>query len=851
MTEQVLRKPGYLEWVDALKGFAILGILLNHLVESFGYYAWFTNPSEIWPDLATRIQNFFPYTDNFFISTVQFLGWLGDSGPGVFILLSGLTLTISAMGKDEDHILLRSFFYKRLNRIFPLYITIHLLILGLSLLFSDGNVSVNSPRNILSLLGLRFTDSLFFYLNPSWWFIWLILQFYLVFPLLYKILMKWNIKYFLLLTIGLTVLFRGFGLAGIRWSSLFTWMTGIFFGTRLAEFSIGMILGRMIYEYRIQSLGKYNIFLLSLGAYTLGLIFSIFYFGTLFSNILVSLGLSGLFYSVWMLIKRYKITIVRKAILYSGVISFPLFLFHQPLLIWVQNHVSGMRAVMLCIIVLILAFPASQVIEIFTNNLGYTMKKYFKNYKIKLTANLLFIFVLSMFPISGYLIYRIGESTYIYIFLLLGITILLFTIKNHNNKEKFYLKLLPYSALVFIILHVFIFPLSMGKTAGLIALSFYIICSFFYLSSNQTNSSLTYGFSVILILFFSIEFILRSFYPVEAGRWGEYPALKPHPTRVYALKPNSKTKLHYNNYQYEIRTNSYGLAGPDIQPKKTKDSVKRILLVGDAFTMPEGVEYSESYAGLLQSYFETDTAFEDIEVINAGVTGYGPVEQFPQLTELVPLFKPDLVLYQFFINEYAEINVSPKERLINIGLYEEKFSLKERIFKNFQIFAQVETMFDRLKETMTGRPGKDRYNKSLLTFFEKNNNSYYSANNLDKIQNFLEEMDSVCTMNSAEMLILYAPGAASIVQKKYLDYFPWNIQLTDTSRFDLQLPFKHLKSIADGLGLRVLNPSSELAEHSEQPVYFSDSWHWNKAGHRVIANYLVDYLVTKSDFTSE
>lgn len=52
-----------LDWLDPLKAFALLGILLNHLVEELGPGPWFTNPSSSWPPLAERLQTFFPVED--------------------------------------------------------------------------------------------------------------------------------------------------------------------------------------------------------------------------------------------------------------------------------------------------------------------------------------------------------------------------------------------------------------------------------------------------------------------------------------------------------------------------------------------------------------------------------------------------------------------------------------------------------------------------------------------------------------------------------------------------------------------------------------------------------------------
>ena len=150
----------HLFWVESLKAFAIFGIILNHFVESFGSFPWFSNPSYDWPDIASRLSSVFPAAGSTGWRIVQFLGWLGDMGPGIFILISGFTLTLSALGRNENSINIREFYLKRLVRIFPLYLIIHLLVILFAVLLKAG-IGFDSSKVSLSMLGLRFTDKLF------------------------------------------------------------------------------------------------------------------------------------------------------------------------------------------------------------------------------------------------------------------------------------------------------------------------------------------------------------------------------------------------------------------------------------------------------------------------------------------------------------------------------------------------------------------------------------------------------------------------------------------------------------------------------------------------------------------
>jgi peptidoglycan/LPS O-acetylase OafA/YrhL len=200
------------------------------------------------------------------------------------------------------------------------------------------------------LAGLRFTNSLFFYINPSWWFIWTLFQLYFIFPFLIILLQKNKIKLFLFLTLAITILSRLAGIYGLSLSSnLYFWMTGLFAGTRLFEFSIGMFLGYLIFSNHFninEQLKKgRRILILSIPIYVIGFIASWTYLGSIFSNILITLGLSGIFYAGYELFFK-KYDMLKTPIIWTGKYTFGIFLIHQPFLMYYSYHAySGYQKV--------------------------------------------------------------------------------------------------------------------------------------------------------------------------------------------------------------------------------------------------------------------------------------------------------------------------------------------------------------------------------------------------------------------------------------------------------------------------------------------------------------------------
>jgi peptidoglycan/LPS O-acetylase OafA/YrhL len=837
----------YFDWVDALKAFAILGILLNHLVEEFGPAPWFANPSNDWPDLATRLGNLWPQGDNLPVRIVYFLGWLGDSGPGIFILLSGFGLTLSMLKKPTSDRNLEVFYQRRLIRIFPLYLTIHLLtILGAFLLLGADRITLGI-NTLLSFLGLRFRDSLFMYINPSWWFIWLLIQLYFLYPFLFRLMKKAGLVWFFLITLAFTILSRGAGLAGIRYSNeLFFWMTGIFFGARLAEFTLGMALAALVVENgrAIASITRSPWFLpISFLAYVLGLSASVLWIGALISNLLVTAGFCGLFYSAWRRGIKDRLRFLTKPIIWIGMNSFGVFLLHQAPLIWTGELFGDSKIHLIAaLLVVALSFPLAMALE-------RSIRKatdYVVN--VRIARSTIWSTVPVVFLLLGLLVVMTParfspDAVYFLSMLIIAFVLYLIVLEFKipvNENQWFHLICL--SAIFASSLKIFILPSGFGFLSVAAGCSIAGGIVFFYYLLRQRALAWALALPALGVLAMLVEMSFRIYKPLETPvRWGEFPALQVHPTRAYGLKPNLDILLKYNNYRYRLQTNSEGLASPEIAVQRPSQNTLRVLIAGDAFSMPEGMGYQSAYPHLLEERLSVALSPTPVQVINGGVTGYGPNESLPQIAELVPVYRPDIVIYQFFINEWEEVNLSREERLINIGLISGRSRMEELIFGS-QLLAYGKKYERQLREFMKGKDSSYRYQKSLLRFYQKDNALYKNENTLRKLNDVLSAMKNTCREYHAKFLIVFVPGQAVVSAPKDVVYFPRKADLADTLVYDLKLPLKKTAALAAELAIPLTDLTPALKNHPAQPVYFPASWHWNQEGHRVAAEVIFEAL---------
>jgi peptidoglycan/LPS O-acetylase OafA/YrhL/lysophospholipase L1-like esterase len=833
------------EWVDALKALAILGILLNHFVEEFGAGPWFSNPSYNWPDLTYRLSHIFPDGQNLVTIGVKFLGWLGDMGPGVFILLSGFTLALSQFKKEKT---IGEFYSSRLARIFPLYIAIHIIVLAFALIVQQpANINLFSPRVLLSIMGLRFTDTLFFYINPSWWFIWLILQMYLLFPLLFRLLKNSNNITFISVTLGITILSRLAGLLNLTYSNnLYYWMTGLFAGTRLVEFTAGMFLAKIIISRKTNikalSIKTSTVALSGFGIYLSGFILSWFYVGSLFSNALITIGLSGVFYGVFQFLRN--MIQVKKALNFIGKNSFSVFLIHQPFMVYFGDHLNGISKFIVLCIIIIIAFPIGFLLEKLVNfTLKWIMnnlKKYasliagkFAWYFLAAYTSLIILLHAASLVISRNISTYINLLTATYFLLLI-----VFTIASYVHYKKIKQPLVILFSIICIVFYV-IFP---TDWIPLISITLVFATLFYILCKPLKNIFIRISLSLLLtaIAFISTESFFRIKKPLETRIWSEFPALQKDNKTIYSLIPDKETHLIYNNYNYTLRTNSMGFACPEINLSVQDSSTYRIYIVGDAFAMPEGMEYEYSFPGILESILKKKVKNKNIQVINGGVTGYGPNEMLAQINNYIDTIKPDLIINEFFVNEFQEINYTPEQRLTNIG-----FTINESRRTKLWGYSQNIKYFEKLLRKIARKPDVHyNYNKSLLNIYQKDS-PYYADSVIRKIDNYLGQVKSICDSMQVEYWLLYVPGQIEVSSAEHIDFYPSHKNLNDTSIFDFNISHQIINSISKKHNIILLDTKDILKNHKEQPVYFPASWHWNKAGHKLIANELAEKIQTQ------
>jgi peptidoglycan/LPS O-acetylase OafA/YrhL len=347
--------PKELTWINAIKGAALVWIVCSHFVESTLGCPFIGNPDAQWPPFAARLAQLAPVHGHGLwdipLNLVRYFGWLGDQGVALFLIVSGFGLAWGLLRRRGlQSVNVYGFYSRRALRIYPLWWATHLLFIAAWVLIGKG-LTPFSIETWLSFLGVRCTPGLFYYFSPAWWYIGLLIQLYLVFPLLWQALIRWGAVKMLCAACLIAFVSRAIGFL-VGWGDFIDiWSRGAYCVVRLPEFCFGIALALWFYSDRSgieRSIRSGGFIIATLSAYLLANGLSLTWAGMVVAPAL--LGIAGFFllYNLFVSIKSGGLT--SRGFQWFGRHSYSIFLVHHPFIkFFINDKVRGAGHLVLAI----------------------------------------------------------------------------------------------------------------------------------------------------------------------------------------------------------------------------------------------------------------------------------------------------------------------------------------------------------------------------------------------------------------------------------------------------------------------------------------------------------------------
>lgn len=156
------------------------------------------------------------------------------------------------------------------------------------------------------------------------------------------------------------------------------------------------------------------------------------------------------------------------------------------------------------------------------------------------------------------------------------------------------------------------------------------------------------------------------------------------------------------NYQYVHRYNKYGFRDSDWKVSKTSDT-KRVIFIGDSYV--ESVMCDTT----MTEYFSKVIPSRNIEVMNAGMLGTGLTRYLRLLTDIAPVFRPDVVVICIYANDFKYKQVDIPTHYLTPKRYDTTVPRILELYQQWKRGAPVPFVLNTFPKRLLPKVGEARF----------------------------------------------------------------------------------------------------------------------------------------------
>ena len=309
----------------------------------------------------------------------------------------------------------------------------------------------------------------------------------------------------------------------------------------------------------------------------------------------------------------------------------------------------------------------------------------------------------------------------------------------------------------------------------------------------------------------------------------------------------------------------------------------RVLVYGDSFIQGDFSRTEETFTEQLKGRLARKIG-KSIEVVNAGVIGYGPDQELRRMEEELPTLKPNLVIVAIYAgNDFGDLIKNKLYRLSSDGSLQDNPSafLDDAILSNMNQSRRSEPILRKILRAAIGRlfgnPGNssvtgrearrawvDAYLKLAIHEYRQyvieGDNAVHLVSvpyNADvsltptsesaryqvaMMEQIMRRMGGTVAKNNAALVFLLIPSAIDVADEheveevdpvKYPEYK--RSTLTDI-----------LQQICQRNGFRAVNLFGPFWERRADDLYFKVDGHWNPRGQAYAAELVSEFVIAQS-----
>ena len=320
--------------------------------------------------------------------------------------------------------------------------------------------------------------------------------------------------------------------------------------------------------------------------------------------------------------------------------------------------------------------------------------------------------------------------------------------------------------------------------------------------------------------------------------------------------PGYKFVWSTESQDQQITINSLGLRDFEY-PYRKPDDTFRILVLGDSFAEALQVPLDHSFSKVLEHELNDGKhGTRKVEVINAGVSGYGTDNELLFFTHEGYKYQPDLVLIAFYLGNDVRNNWYPLEERDAGGQRKPYYDMGPEglVLKHFP-FVEHESWTTRVKVFLNRHSRLYTFSRELRDRLAHGNVAVASnaapsipfdfevflqepPPDWDKAwqvtAGVLEKLKTEAASHDAKVLVVAIPTAFQ-VQPQILEQRFAAAPALRTASLAITGPNERLAAICEAAQIPLLDLLTYLqgeASQSDASLYLTTDHHWNAAGHR-------------------
>jgi hypothetical protein len=227
--------------------------------------------------------------------------------------------------------------------------------------------------------------------------------------------------------------------------------------------------------------------------------------------------------------------------------------------------------------------------------------------------------------------------------------------------------------------------------------------------------------------------------------------------------------------------------------------------------------------------------------MNFAMTGYGPSQYARVVEKFTPIYKPDLIIVEVFVNDFFDAQATDEQFQTSIGFFEpDQNGLYSVVrLEHLRQYLRIDVA-EPLGEALLNKPRALGYFLGNFASFEKNMEPTISAG-AQQIDEKLAQIQDVAKQNNAQVVVVMVPASIQVCQPDQLKYYPKNIDFGNSERFDQEMPQRLVSQITDTLGIPFVDLRNAFRNEQKCP-YQPQNMHWTVAGHQLVADYVTSVL---------